>query len=365
MDDSSKDLLSRDEATALMGQLLAGVPGDRLPLVAAQAVWGMAPWSSRTPYVRAMAAWVAETFRDGLAPVPRALTVAACGRASLADRRFLEAIEEAEAAVEEAGRGGDDRVVRTCRALLGRALLQNGEVGRGFAVLGDVTDADLPPALRPEVLLALGLADIIEGEPERAIERFWGAASAAEGLGGDPGSTAQWHRAMARAGQSHALIRSSRFAEAIPVLEAASSVAQENDAHREVADLQVLRAVCRIAIGARESGRLTAALTSAGLAAGAAPGVDFLIGLPADLAGCASALEAAERLEVAAAERLRVRDSTAFLVTGIACAGFYAEAGDRDAATRVLDLARQAIENLDWNDGRDPIAAARVALEVG
>lgn len=355
--------MTRDEAMALMGRLLEGAPADRRPLVAAQAVWGMAPWSSRTPYVRAMAAWVAETFRDGLAFVPRALTVAACGRASLADRRFLEAIEECEAAVDEAGRGGDERVVRTCRALLARALLQNGEVGRGLDTLADVTDADLPPALRPEVLLALGVAELVWGEADRAVERFSEAAVVAEVLGGDPGSTAQWHQAMARAGQAHALIRLSRFEDAIPVLEAASSSAEANDAHREAADLRVLRAVCGLAIGARESGLWTAALAAAARAAGVAPGADFLVGLPADLAGCESAREAANRLEGAAAERLRVRDATGFLLSVLASAGFHAEAGDREAAARVLDLARQAVENLNWNEG--PIAAARVVLEVG
>ncbi len=362
--DSPTDRLDRGEAMALMGRLLAGVPEDRLPLVAAQAVWGMAPWSSRTTYVRAMAAWVAERFRDDLAPVPTALVTAACGRASLADRRFLEAIEECEAAVDQADRCGDGRVVFACRALLARALLQNGEVARGLQVLGDGTGADLPPALRSEVLLALGVADIVRGDLGRAVERFAAGALVPEGLGEAPGTTAQWHRVMAQAGKAHALVRQSRFADAVPLLEAALATARANDAHREVADLQVIRAACGLATGEWEPGRLTAALPSAGRAAGAASGVDFVVGLPADLAGCNEASEAANRLEEAAAERLRVRDATGFLVAGIACAGFHVEAGDRASVARVLDLTGQAVDNLDWDDARAPLEAARVALEV-
>lgn len=356
--------MTRDEAMTLMGRLLAGVPAGRLPLVAAQAVWGMGPWSSRTPYVRAMAAWVAGRFRDDLPAVPRALTLAACGRATLADRRFIEAIEECEAALDEAERGGDDRVVRACRALLARALLHNGEVARGLEVLGDVTDADLPPALRPEVLLALGVADIVRGDPERAAARFAEAAGAAEGPGGDSGSTAQWHRAMALAGQAHAVLRAFRFAEAIPFLEAAASFAQEDDAHREVADLQALRAVCALATGAPEPAKLSAALTAAFRAAGAAPGADFLMGFPADLAGSGSALEAANRLEEAATERLRVRDEAGFLIAVLGCALFLGEGSDRATAGRILAPALEAAGNLEWHRARGFLLVARAALEL-
>lgn len=356
--------MTREDVTALMGRLLEGVPPASLPLVAAQAVWGMGPWSSRTPYVRAMAAWVAERFGDDLPAVPRALTLAACGRATLADRRFFDAIEECEAAVDEAGRGGDERVVRTCRALLARALLHNGQVGRGFEALEGVTDDDLPLALRPEVLLALGLADILLGEPDRAAERFSGAARVAEGLGTEPGSTAQWHRAMARAGQAHALIRSFRFADAIPPLDASSSVARENDAEREAADLEVLRAACSLATGEKPPRPLSNVLDRASRLVGATPGIDFLFGLPADLAGCGSANEAATRLEEGAVERLRMRDEAGVLLAVLATAAFRVEVPDRAAANRILQAALEAATNLGWDGAVDTVARCRDALEL-
>lgn len=339
--------LTREEALALMERLLEGVPEDRLPLVATQAVWGMGPWSSRTAVVRAMAEWVARRFGEDLLAIPRALVLASVGRADLTDRRYVEAIEECEAAVEEAERGGDERVLVACRALLARALLQNGEVGRGLKVLADVADTDLPPALRPEVLLARGVAHILRGEPTDAGEQFVQAARAAEEVGGIAGSTAQWHLAVAAAGEAHARMRGFCFDDALDPLHRARCIALENDAYREAADLAVLLGVARTVTG-RSGADFHEAVAYAARIPQAFPGVDFLLGLPADLCGCETAAEAAFRLEHAAAERLTVRDQAGFVISAIASANLYALAGSRDTAARILDLAHEASSHLQW-----------------
>ncbi len=362
MNEAATDFLTHDEAMALMGRLLAGVPEERLPLVAAQAVWGMGPWSSRSAVVRAMAAWVAQRLSDDLPPLPRALIMAACGRASIADRRFLAATEECEAAVAEAGRGGDERVVRTCRALFGRALLQNGEVGKGMEALQGLHADGLPPAFEPEVLLALGLADIVRGEPALAAEGFSRAEQVAASIEAPYGSLAQWHRAWARAGRVHAMTRLGQHGDAWPVLASVIEAASANEARREAADLLVLRGALRLAAGEYQPDDFRQSLGEVSCVSGASQGVDFVVGLPADLAGARGPEEAAARLEEAAGERFKVRDRTGFVVSVLASAGFRAVAQDLHASAHVIEVAAQGAQTLQWTEERAMLEIASTAL---
>ncbi len=354
--------MTREEALDLMGRLLEGVPEERLPLVAAQAVWGMGPWSSRAAVVRAMAEWVARRFGEGLPPVPKALVMAACARAFLQERRFLEAIEEGEYALAEAQQCGDERVVRTCRALLGRALLQNSEVGRGMEALAGLGPDGLPPALEPEVLLAMGLADIVRGEFAVAAEDFSRAEQAAASLEAPYGSLAQWHHAWARAGRVHALARLGHFGQAWPMLASVIEAASANEAWREAADLLALRGALKLASGEYEPDDFRQSLGALSRVTEASQGTDFLAGLPADLLGARGPEEAAVRLEEAASERFKVRDRTGFVVSVLGSAGFRAVAGDFLTSSRLLDVAAEGARTFLWTEERAAIEVASAVL---
>ena len=361
------DILSREEAIRLMDRLMSGVSGPQASWVAAQAVWGFAPWSSRTAYVRAMASWVADRFGSDLPPLSSALVLAACARASIEDRRLLDAAEEAEAALEQARRAGDPRVIRACEAVLARALLQNGVVSRGLQVraLLETRERDDPPALAPEVALAEGVGLIVQGDARAAAGAFAQVESVVEGLPRSAGSTARWHQATASAGFAHAMFRCGDPARAIEPLDLAIETAQHEDAAREAADLSVVRAACLLAIGRLDRGVSSRVTFWTSASTGLVEGVNFLIGVPADLAGCTEPREISDRLERAAAERLTVRDLRGFLLAGFAAAALDADAGWTSEALRVLDLAREALNALGDEQGLEMVERASSAVRNG
>jgi len=359
-----EEFLSEDDAREHLEGLLVGIPDARAAEVMAQAVWVMPPWSSFTPYIRLMYQAATRRFGSDFDPGDRALSLGAHARASLADRRFPDAVNKCRRAVEEAESWTSPAIERACKALLVRALLLVGRSTEALEDIGDlggfVKESD-PTLLRAEGLLTLGLAMIIVGDITDADATFIQLEAACNVM--DVEGMADWYRTMALAGRGHAAFRGSRPAEALEPLDAALDLVRENGAGREEADLVVMRSVCAFASGDESARDGLAGLPD--LCADLEPvngAVDLLVGAAADMGGRGTSAGLIEAWYGAVDERATAADAHGFVQSVVALAGILSCDDAIEESRRVIDSALDALGTAGGKGLTSMLMESRAAL---
>lgn len=345
------EVLSREEAVRQFEALLESVPDARRPGVAAWAVWGMAPWTSFSPYIRTMFTVGTESYGERFDALDRAVSAAAVARSLVADRRYGPAIEVAVQAVDFADDGGGGAVRRACEAILTRARLLGGRIADGLTSIeaGRVADDPSDPeTFRAEALLTLGLADVIRGDFKAARTSF---SAVTELVSGPFGELPGWQAARGFSGLAHVAFRSGSMTEAVEAAGRAEVPARAADARSELADLLLFRGVAGLAGGGGAPiADLQGALVLAQRLPSRSGAADLVLGVPVDL-GCGADPGTLTRSFLdAARECADAKDGAGHLLVALAAAGVLAVAGQSGSAGTLLASLESAYGDAELAD---------------
>ncbi len=321
--DSQEDE-AMEEAAALLRAALEKVPEEDRALAAAVAVGTMPPWSSCLESMYGLYEVAREDFGEAMEGGEAGLVLLGVARALLAQRLYRDAVGAAEEAIGYAEEGGSLGIALACRHLQVRAVLLAGSFQEGTELLEASTDPELvervPQAQRAEVYLARGLQAFLAGEVEKTLQAY-GAARALAARSPAP-DLGRWQAARAQEGLGHLKLRLGRFAEGARDLAAAARAAEEAGATAELAEIELMEGVARLALGdpdgvgliQRGTGRLAALPWHNGV-------TDMLLGLPADLAGSSDGVQRLDLLLDAARERVAAADPTGAAIALCLAAG--------------------------------------------
>lgn len=367
-DGPTHDVLSRDEVIAQIDALTAGVAESDKSGVLAWTLWGLAPFSSRTDYLRVVHSLAWERHRPELeadAEV-RALLQLAMARAYVADRAFSDADELLVAAGIDAETSANATLVRLHRALEIRARLHTGRISEALGrwEAGGLEGRERDPAdFRAESELTAGLVALVRGQLAEAATSLNAAVQAASAHKRE--ELAAWQVAVAMSASAHVSLRRGFPEHAEQAAGTAITLSERFAAIGELVDLYLVRAVYQLVQGKPfdaeivQKARGGAALISHRGGAG-----DLCVGLAADVGGAADPGELVGRLIAASRERSEAFDGPLAMVAILAAAAVAAAHDHADYGGSLIATHREFIAQTEAR-GLDPMLAAAAVVVAG